>query len=165
MSGNYLASGNPLCGESEEDVVTFGSDVSDGKIPQYSDFVRAIEVSRLDDRQKVSIVKNLYLAYCYAGSFMEDFRVACLNKIIEIAQSYDKVEGSANFKVAYLLYLSQLNETRNGLKSESKIEIVEAVINKFAGAVNGDEAMAKTCLKKFNEFLRRSPLSIYASND
>lgn len=165
MSGSHLANGNPLL-ESEKEAIAFGNNVSDGKIPEHDGFFSEIDATRLNDQQRIDIVRNLYLAYCYSSSFMEDFRVACLNKMIEIAQNYDKVKGSVNFKIAYLLYLSQVNEDENGLIPNANVDVVEAVINKLAGAVNGDKRNAEQCLRGFNEVLKRSPrLRIYASND
>ncbi|MDR2371995.1 MAG: hypothetical protein LBD60_02500 [Puniceicoccales bacterium] len=163
MSGSYLASGNPLL-MSEEEAIALGNNVSDGKIPEHDSFFSGINVSELNDRQKVDAVKNLYLAHYYASSFMEDFRVACLSKMIEIAQSYDKVKGSVNFKIAYLLYLSQIGPD-GSLKSDANVDVVEAVINRLAGAVNGDRDNARECLGRFNEVLKHSRLRIYASDD
>jgi hypothetical protein len=164
MSVGCLANGNPLLGL-EEGAIAFGNNVSDGKMPEHGDVFRGINVSELNDQQKINVVKNIYLAYCYASSFVEDFRVACLNKMIEIAQSYGGVEGSPNFKIAYLLYLSQI-EPDGSLKRDANVDVVEAVINKLAGAVNGDKRDAEQCLRRFNEVLKRSPrLKIYASND
>jgi hypothetical protein len=165
MGVGCSANGNPLLGL-EGAAIALGNNVSDGKISDHNgwnEWFHKIDVARLDDQRRINIVRNLYLAYCYSSSFMEDFRVACLSKMIEIAQSYNGVEGSVNFKIAYLLYLSQVNE--KGLIQNANIDVVETVINRLAGAVNGDKANAGQCLRKFNEFLKRSHLKIYASND
>ncbi|MDR1366447.1 MAG: hypothetical protein LBJ13_00875 [Puniceicoccales bacterium] len=165
MGGNCLASENPLIG-SDEAAIGFGNNVADGKIDQYNSYFEEINPGDLqNDRQKANAMKNLYLAYYHAGEFVEDFRVACLGKMLEVAQSYDQMEGSVNFKIAHLLYLSQVNESQNQLAENAKTEIVEAVINKLSGAVNGDKELANRTLASFNEILKSSRLSIYASNN
>jgi hypothetical protein len=162
MIGSYWANGNPIVG-SEENAIDFGKGVAEGK-SNCSSCLQEIDPGQLQgDHQKANIMKNLYLAHYHAGEFVEDFRVACLNKMLEVAQSYNRVEGSANFKIAYLLYSSQVSDGK--LLKNAKIEIVEAVINKFAGAVNGDKELAARYLANFNRILKNSRLAIYASND
>jgi hypothetical protein len=151
--------------ESQEGAIALGTGVASGEIPRYTDYFRAINISVLDDHQKVDLIKNLYLAHCYGSCFMEDFRAACSNKMIEIAQSYDGVSGSTNFKIAYLLYLSQINEQENEVAIDATDDVVETVINRLDGAVNQDKENAQRCLRRFYRVLKTSRFACYATHD
>jgi hypothetical protein len=164
-SSSSSSSSTPIF-DSEDLSVKFGSDISSGTISLANDikkpFDKISNLSNLDVKQKSELMKNIYLAYYYAGEAMVSFRSVCLTKMLEIAASCPKADTeSVDYKLSELLCFSQISDDRKTLSSLARAEIVENVINRLSKAVNGDKAPAQNLLKSFYSSLQGTEFSDY----
>lgn len=111
-------------------------------------------------KEAANVVKNLVIAASCTSGFMADLHQAYLAKELAIADKFTH-EGSKNFKLSYLLYLSQLSENEAGLCSNPNTDIVENIINRLSSAINGDKEKSQKLLKNFYSILKDTNLDSF----